>query len=208
MPTVAVYNINGDRVGEIELSDQVFGVPVHRSVLHDAVVMQLAGRRLGTHDTKTRGEVRGGGRKPWRQKGTGRARHGSIRSPIWRGGGIVFGPHPRDYSYVLPRKMRRLALKSALSAKVEDGKILVLEDLRLAQPRTKDIVRILGNLKVEDNALVVTAGQEENVFKSARNIPGVKPLAADGLNVYDLLAHNTLVITRDAVARVEEVLGR
>lgn len=208
MPTVAVYNINGDRVGEIELSDQVFGVPVHRSVLHDAVVMQLAGRRLGTHDTKTRGEVRGGGRKPWRQKGTGRARHGSIRSPIWRGGGIVFGPHPRDYSYVLPRKMRRLALKSSLSAKVEDGKILVLEDLRLAQPRTKDIVRILGNLNVEDNALVVTARQEENVFKSARNIPGVKPLAADGLNVYDLLAHNTLVITRDAVARVEEVLGR
>ncbi|HHW44559.1 50S ribosomal protein L4 [Desulfofundulus thermobenzoicus] len=208
MPTVALYNTSGEQVGEIQLNDQVFGVPVHRSVLHDAVVHYLAGRRLGTHDTKTRGEVRGGGRKPWRQKGTGRARHGSIRSPIWRKGGTVFGPHPRDYSYRLPRKVRRLALKSALSAKVEDGKILVLDELKLPQPRTKDMVRILGNLKVDDKALVVTADREETVFKSARNIPGVKPLPADGLNVYDLLAHNTLVITRDAVTRVEEVLTR
>ncbi|SHJ06009.1 50S ribosomal protein L4 [Desulfofundulus thermosubterraneus] len=208
MPTVAVYNINGDQVGEIHLRDDVFGVPVHMSVLHDAVVWQLAGRRLGTHDTKTRGEVRGGGRKPWRQKGTGRARHGSIRSPIWRKGGIVFGPHPRDYSYRLPRKVRRLAMKSALSAKVQDGKIVVLEDLKLEQPRTKDMVRILGNLKVNDKALVVTADREENVIKSARNIPGIKPMSADGLNVYDLLAHNTLVITKDAVARVQEVLAQ
>ncbi|MBE3587507.1 MAG: 50S ribosomal protein L4 [Thermoanaerobacteraceae bacterium] len=208
MPTVALYNTNGEQVGEIQLNDQVFGVPVHRSVLHDAVVHYLAGRRLGTHGTKTRGEVRGGGRKPWRQKGTGRARHGSIRSPIWRKGGTVFGPHPRDYSYRLPRKVRRLALKSALSAKVEDGKILVLDQLQLPQPRTKDMVRILANLKVDDKALVVTADREETVFKSARNIPGVKPLPADGLNVYDLLAHNTLVITRDAVTRVEEVLTR
>ncbi|SHF10585.1 large subunit ribosomal protein L4 [Desulfofundulus australicus DSM 11792] len=208
MPTVAVYNTNGERVGEIHLQDEVFGVPVHMSVLHDVVVWQLAGRRRGTHDTRTRGEVRGGGRKPWRQKGTGRARHGSIRSPLWRKGGIVFGPHPRDYSYRLPRKVRRLAMKSALSAKVQDGKIVVLEDLKLEQPRTKDMIRILGNLKVNDKALVVTADREENVFKSARNIPGVKPMAADSLNVYDLLAHNTLVITRDAVTRVQEVLAR
>jgi len=207
MPKVALYNISGEQVGEIDLNDSVFGIPVHRQALHDAVLMQLASRRQGTHDTKTRGEVRGGGRKPWRQKGTGRARHGSIRSPIWRGGGTVFGPHPRDYSYRLPRKVYRLALKSALSAKVEAGKILVLDDLSLERPRTKEMVRILGNLKVNDPALVVIADRDENVIKSARNIPGIKPMAANGLNVYDLLAHGTLVITRDAVSRVEEALA-
>ena len=144
MPTVALYNTNGEQVGEVELKEDIFGVPVHGPVLHDAVVMQLAGRRRGTHDTKTRAEVQGGGRKPWRQKGTGRARHGTIRSPIWRGGGVVFGPHPRDYSYSLPKKVRRLALKSALSAKVQAGDLLVLEELSLEQPRTKDMVKILN----------------------------------------------------------------
>lgn len=207
MPIVAVYNMSGEQVGEVELKADIFGIPVHRQALHDAVVMQLAGMRQGTHDTKTRAEVRGGGRKPWRQKGTGRARHGSIRSPIWRGGGIVFGPHPRDYSYTIPKKVRRLALKSALSAKVENGNIIVLEDLKFVAPRTKDMVSVLSNLKVNNKALVVTADRDENVYKSARNIPGIKPMAAEGLNVYDLLAHNTLVITRDAVGRVEEVMA-
>ncbi len=204
MPTVALYNTSGEQVGEITLKDEIFGVEVHEPIVHDAVVMQLAGRRQGTHDTKTRAEVRGGGRKPWRQKGTGRARHGTSRSPIWRGGGVVFGPHPRDYSYSLPKKARRLALKSALSAKVNAGDILVLEELSLDQPKTRDMVKILNNLKVDD-ALLVTAGKDVTVEKSARNIPNIKPLTAVGLNVYDILAYNKLVITRDAVARVEEV---
>lgn len=208
MPKVALYNISGDQVGEIELNDSVFGVPVHRSVMHDAVVAYLAGLRRGTHDTKTRAEVSGGGKKPWRQKGTGRARHGSIRSPIWRGGGIVFGPHPRDYSIRLPKKVRRLAIKSALSSKVEEGNILVLDDLKMEQPKTREMARILNNLKIDKKALVVIAGNDENVVKSARNIPGIKPVAANWLNVYDILAHNTLVITRDAVSRVEEVLAQ
>lgn len=207
MPTVAIYNINGEQVGELMLSEEVFGVEVNESVLHDAVVMQLAGRRLGTHATKTRSDVSGGGRKPWRQKGTGRARHGTTRSPIWRGGGVVFGPHPRDYHYSLPKKVRRLALKSALSAKVNSGALVVVDYLQLEQPKTKDMVKILGNLKV-DEALLVTEGAGDAVEKSARNIPGVKPLDAAGLNVYDILAYNKLVITKDAVARVEEVLAQ
>lgn len=208
MPKVALYNTNGDQVGDIELNDSVFGVAVNQAVLHDAVVAYQANQRQGTHDTKTRAEVSGGGRKPWRQKGTGRARHGSSRSPIWRGGGIVFGPHPRDYSIKLPKKVRRLAMRSALSSKVESGNILVLDSLSLDQPKTKDMVRILENLKVANKALVVIAGKDSNVVKSARNIPGVKSTAASLLNVYDLLAHQTLVITRDAVSRVEEVLAK
>jgi large subunit ribosomal protein L4 len=204
MPTVAIYNTSGEQVGEITLKDEIFGVPVHESVLHDVVVMQLANKRQGTHDTKTRAEVRGGGRKPWRQKGTGRARHGTIRSPIWRGGGIVFGPHPRDYSYRLPKKVRRLALKSALSDKVNTGSLVILDELRMDQPKTKEMVRVLTNLKVAD-ALVVTAGRDEAVEKSARNIPNIKPLLAANLNVYDILAYDKLILTRDAVARVEEV---
>jgi len=204
MPVVAVYNTAGEQVGEIELSDAVFGVPVHESVLHDMVVKHLAGRRTGTHDTKTRSEVRGGGRKPWRQKGTGRARHGTIRSPIWRGGGIVFGPHPRDYSYSLPQKVRRLALKSALSSKVNEGEIVVLDELKLDRPRTKDMIKILENFDI-DSALLVTAEKDINVEKSARNIPGIKLVGVQGLNVYDLLAHSNLIITKDAVSRVEEV---
>lgn len=206
MPTVALYNISGEQVGELTLKDEIFGVEVHESVLHDAVVMQLAGRRLGTHDTKTRSEVSGGGRKPWRQKGTGRSRHGTIRSPIWRGGGIVFGPHPRDYGYSLPKKVRRLALKSALSVKVNEGDILVLDELKLEQPKTKDMARILNNLNVDD-ALLVVAEKNESVEKSARNIPNIKPLTATGLNVYDILAYDKLVMTKDAVAKVEEVFA-
>ncbi|MFA4886092.1 MAG: 50S ribosomal protein L4 [Desulfotomaculaceae bacterium] len=206
MPTVALYNINGEQVGEVTLKEEIFGVDVHESVLHDAVVMQLAGRRQGTHDTKTRSEVRGGGRKPWRQKGTGRARHGTIRSPIWRGGGIVFGPHPRKYGYNLPRKVRRLALKSALSSKVNTGDILVLDELKLEQLKTSDMAKILNNLNVGD-ALLVTAEKDEMVEKSARNIPNIKSLTAEGLNVYDILTYDKLVITKDAVVRVEEVFA-
>ncbi len=207
MPQVALYNINGEQVGEIELNKDVFG-RVNKFVLHDAVVKHLAGRRRGTSDTKTRAEVRGGGRKPWRQKGTGRARHGSIRSPIWRGGGIVFGPHPRDYSYPLPKKVRRLALKSALSAKAAGGKVLVLDELKLAAPRTKEMLAILDRLGVAGPVLLVTAARDENTFKSARNLPGVKTVTVEGLNTYDILASDTLLFTRDALARVEEVFSR
>jgi large subunit ribosomal protein L4 len=207
MPKVSVFNINGDQVGEIELNDAVWGIEPNEHVLHEAVVMQLAGQRQGTHETKTRAEVRGGGRKPWRQKGTGRARHGSTRSPIWRTGGVVFGPHNRSYKYSLPKKVRRLAMKSALSSKVKAGEILVLDELTLAQPKTKEMVGILNKLNVQNKALVVTAESNENVLKSARNIPGVKQVRADGINVYDLLNHDKLVITKEAVAKVEEVLA-
>lgn len=207
MPKVALYNMNGDQVGEIDLKDEIFGVPVHQQALHDTVTMHLAGRRRGTHDTKTRSEVRGGGRKPWRQKGTGRARHGTIRSPIWRGGGVVFGPHPRDYSFRVPKKIRRLAMKSALSSKVDGGSLVVLDELKLDVPKTKDMIKLLENLKVNNKALVVTLEKEDTVFKSARNIPGVKSISVPGLNVYDLLAYNTLLITKDAVAKVEEVFA-
>lgn len=207
MPKVSVFNINGDQVGEIELNDAVWGIEPNEHVLHEAVVMQLAGQRQGTHETKTRAEVSGGGRKPWRQKGTGRARHGSTRSPIWRTGGIVFGPHKRSYKYSLPKKVRRLAMKSALSSKMQAGEVLVLDELTLAQPKTKEMVGILNKLNVQNKALVVTAEVNENVLKSARNIPGVKQVRADGINVYDLLNHDKLVITKEAVAKVEEVLA-
>lgn len=206
MPKVALYNINGEQVGEIELKDEIFGIEPNQHVLHQAVRAQLAAERAGTHSTKTRAEVAGGGKKPWRQKGTGRARHGSIRSPIWRGGGITFGPKPRKYGFKLPKKLRRLALKSALSAKVLANEIIVLDNLVFAAPKTKEMVKVLNNLKAR-NPLLVTAQLDENVFKSARNIPGVKPVTAAGINVYDLLKHGSLVITRDAVARVEEVLA-
>jgi len=206
MPEVSMYNISGDMLGKLELNDQVFGTPVNDTAVHDAVIRYLAGSRSGTSDTKTRGEVRGGGRKPWRQKGTGRARHGSIRSPIWRGGGIVFGPHPRDYSYNLPRKVRRLALKSVLSSKVTEDKLIILEELKLERPRTKDIIDILDNLKTSGGVLLVTMLKDENVYKSARNISGVKTVTIEGLNIYDLLVYETLVVTKDALAGIEEAL--
>lgn len=206
MPRVAVYNTLGQQVGEIDLDDRVFGGEVNEAVLHQAVVMQLASRRRGTASTKGWAEVSGGGRKPWRQKGTGRARAGSIRSPLWRGGAVIFGPKPRDYSFKLPKKVRRLALKSALTAKVRDGELIVLEDLTLTKPRTKDMVAVLKALNVNNKALIVTAGNEQNVALSARNLPGVTWLPAAGLNVYDILAHDKLVITKEAVSRVEEAL--
>ncbi len=207
MPKVAVYNMQGTQVGEIELNDAVFGVKVNQAVLHSAVVLQLASLRRGTHSTKLRGEVRGGGRKPWRQKGTGRARAGTIRSPLWRGGAILFGPKPRSYDFNLPRKVRRLALKSALSSKVQSGKLIVLDELTFDAPKTRQMVELLGALKVSDKALVVTGDINETVEKSARNIPGVAALDVTGLNVYDILNHDSLVVTKDAVTKVEEVLA-
>lgn len=207
MPKVAVYDITGKETGEIELNDSVFGVEVNEALLHQAIVMQLASQRLGTHATKTRGLVRGGGRKPWRQKGTGRARAGSTRSPIWVGGGTVFGPQPRSYAFSMPRKARRAALKSALSAKVQAGEILVVEEISFEQPKTKQVVSMLDSLKVAEKALIITGEQLDNVEKSARNIPGVKAIAASGLNAYDLLYHGKVLLTKEAVARIEEVLA-
>ena len=206
MPKVALLNVEGAQVGEIELNDAVFGIEPNESVVHEAVVMQMASWRQGTHCTKSRGEVRGG-RKPWRQKGTGRARVGTIRSPLWRGGAIIFGPKPREYSYSIPKKKRRLALRSVLSSKVAENDIIVLDSLNFDQPKTKEMVKVLDALKVDAKALVVTAEVDENVMKSARNIEGVTPVAAASVNVYDVLAHNKLIITKDAIAKVEEVLA-
>ncbi|RXZ82749.1 50S ribosomal protein L4 [Paenibacillaceae bacterium] len=207
MPKVAVYNVSGSQVGEVELSESVFGIQPHVHVLHSAVVLQQAAQRQGTHKTKGRSEVRGGGRKPWKQKGTGRARQGSTRSPQWVGGGTVFGPTPRSYGFKLPKKVRRLAIRSALSSKVLDNEIIVLDQLALATPKTKEFAGILSNLKVDRKALVVTGSYEDNVALSARNIPGVKFVAADGINVLDVMVHDKLIITKEAVEKVQEVLA-
>lgn len=207
MPKVALLNQTGSNVGEIELNDSVFGIEPNQHVLFEAVIMQRASQRQGTHKVKNRSEVAGGGRKPWRQKGTGRARQGSIRSPQWRGGGIVFGPTPRSYAYKLPKKVRRLAIKSALSSKVIDNNIVVLEDLAFNAPKTKEMTSVLKGLSVEKKALIVTADINENVALSARNIPGVTVVTANGVNVLDVLNHDKLIITKAAVQKVEEVLA-
>jgi len=207
MPKVTVYNVSGSQVGELELADSVFGIEPNAPVMHSAVILQQAAERQGTHKTKGRSEVRGGGRKPWKQKGTGRARQGSIRSPQWVGGGTVFGPTPRAYGFKLPKKVRRLAIKSALSSKVIANEIVVLDQLTLAAPKTKEFASILNNLKVDRKALVVTANYEDNVALSARNIPGVKFVAADGINVRDVLVYDKLIITKEAVEKVQEVLA-
>ena len=207
MPKVAVYDIANKQVGDIELNESIFGVEVNGALLHQAVVMQLAAQRLGTHATKTRGFVRGGGRKPWKQKGTGRARSGSTRSPIWVGGGTVFGPHPRSYAFSMPRKQRRLAIKCALSDKVQSGDFVVLDSLDFAAPKTKNVVEMLKVFSVDSKVLFITADEAENVEKSSRNIPGVKAINTCGLNVYDILNHDKLFITKDAITRIEEVFA-
>ena len=207
MTKVSVLSQTGASVGEMELNDAIFGIEPNEAVLFDAVIAQRASLRQGNHKVKNRSEVAGGGRKPWRQKGTGRARQGSIRSPQWRGGGIVFGPTPRSYSYKLPKKVRRLALKSALSAKVVEQNFLVLDALTLDAPKTKDFKAILAALEINTKALFVTAELNENVALSARNIPGVTVLTAEGINVLDLLGHDKVVFTKAAVEKVEEVLG-
>lgn len=208
MPKVALYNVTGAQVGEVELSDAVFGIEPHVHAIHEMVLLQQAAVRQGTHKTKGRSEVRGGGRKPWKQKGTGRARQGSIRAPQWKGGGTVFGPTPRSYGYKLPRKVRRLAIKSALSSKVIDNELIVLDQLQLNAPKTKEFAAILNNLKVERKALVVGLDTDSNAALSARNIPGVKFIAADGINVLDVMLYDKLIITKDAVQKVEEVLAQ
>lgn len=208
MPEVALYNQQGEQIGEIELSDAVFAVPVNEAVMHQAVVAYLANRRVATAKVKIRSEVRGGGRKPWRQKGTGRARHGSIRSPIWRGGGVVFGPTGRqNFKQSLPKKMKRLALKSALSSKVNSGSLLVLDALQMDVPKTKEMIKLLEKLQTGRKVLLVLESPQVNVIKSARNIPGVKTTQAEQLSVYDILNTDHLIMTRDAVSRVEEVFA-
>lgn len=207
MPKLQVVDTTGKEVGEIELSEQVFGITPNEAVLHEAVKMQQASMRLGTHAVKNRSAVRGGGRKPRRQKGTGMARQGTIRSPLWVGGGVVFGPTPRSYAYKLPKKVRRLAIKSALSAKVQDSEVIVLNALELEQPKTKKMVEILNQIGADRKALIVTENLEEKAVLASRNIPGVKIIPADGINVLDVLSHDKVVFTRGAIQQIEEVLG-
>ncbi len=204
MADVSVLNMEGNEVGTIELNDAVFGVEINEHLVHLAVVRQLANKRQGTQKAKTRSEVRGGGRKPWRQKGTGHARQGSIRAPQWTGGGVVFAPVPRDYSVKMNRKERLAALKSALTAKVQDNKLIVVDDLKFEAIKTKDMQNVLNNLKAE-KALVVTPAVDQNVVLSARNIPEVQTATVNTINVYDVMKHKTLVLTKDAVASIEEV---
>jgi large subunit ribosomal protein L4 len=204
MANVTVYNMEGNEVGTMELNDAVFGVEINEHLVHLAVVRQLANNRQGTQKAKTRSEVRGGGRKPWRQKGTGHARQGSIRAPQWTGGGVVFAPVPRDYEVKMNKKERRAALKSALTSKVQDNKLVVVDSLALAEVKTKEMQKVLTNLKAE-KALIVTAGDDQNVVLSARNIADVQTATVNTINVYDVMKHNTVVVTKDAVASIEEV---
>ena len=204
MANVSVYNMEGNEVGKIDLNDAIFGVEVNEHLVHMAVIQQLANKRQGTQKAKTRSEVSGGGRKPWRQKGTGHARQGSIRAPQWTGGGVVFAPTPRDYSFKLNKKEKRAALKSALTTRVQENKLIVLENLELNEIKTKKFAEILGNLNV-DKALVVLNDNNKNVVLSARNIPNVKTALTNTINVYDILKYNTVIVTKDAVATIEEV---
>ena len=204
MASVSVYNMEGNEVGTIELNDAVFGVDVNEHLVHMAVVAQLANKRQGTQKAKTRSEVSGGGRKPWRQKGTGHARQGSTRAPQWTGGGVVFAPTPRDYTIRLNKKEKRLALKSVLTSKVQENKLIVVDELKFDEIKTKNFVNVMNNLKA-DKALVVLNENDANVVLSARNIPTVKTALTNTINVYDILKYNTLILTKDAVATIEEV---
>ena len=204
MAKLSVYNIEGNQVGEIELNDAVFGVEVNENLMHKAVVAQLAASRQGTQSAKTRSEVSGGGRKPWRQKGTGHARQGSTRSPQWTGGGVVFAPTPRDYTIKLNKKERKLALKSALTSRVNENKFIVVDELKFDEIKTMKFQNVLNNLKVS-KALVVVGDDSTNAVKSARNIPAVKTAFVNTINVYDILKYNTVVATKTAVAAIEEV---
>ena len=205
MANVSVYNMEGKEVGTVELNDAVFGVEVNEHLVHMAVLQQLANNRQGTQKAKTRGEVSGGGRKPWRQKGTGHARQGSTRSPQWKGGGVVFAPVPRDYSFKMNKKEKRAALKSVLSDKVAMSKLVVLDELKFDEIKTKKFKAVLENLKVEDKALVVLGEKDDVVIKSANNLPFVQTALPGTINVYDILKAGTLILTKDAVAKIEEV---
>ncbi len=204
MANVAVYNMEGKEVGSLELNDAVFGVEINEHLVHMAVVQQLANNRQGTQKAKTRSEVSGGGRKPWRQKGTGHARQGSIRAPQWTGGGVVFAPTPRDYSFKLNKKEKRAALKSALTSRVNNNKLIVVDELKLDEVKTKKFQEVLNNLKV-NKALVVLNDNDQNVVLSARNIPAIKTALTNTINVYDILKYDTVVVTKAAVATIEEV---
>lgn len=208
MPTIKQFNLQAEEIGEVSLSDAVFAAPIHVPAMHQVVVAQLANRRQGTHSCKTRGEVRGGGKKPYRQKHTGRARAGSTRSPLWIGGGVIHGPKPRDYSQKVNRKVRRLALKSALSLKVQEENVLVLDYNGLETPRTRTMAEFFQKTETAKKPLVILHERNEAVSRSTRNIPGAKVLHVDSINVYDLLNHNHLILSTGAVAKLEEVYGR
>ena len=205
MPKIDVYNMEGKKVSDVELNDNVFGIEPNEAVVHSVLVNYLANQRQGTQSTKTRSEVSGGGRKPWRQKGTGRARQGSIRAPQWVKGGIALGPKPRSYKYTVNKKERRLAIRSVLSSKVLENNLVVLDKAEMKEIKTKDMVKTLANLKVEGKTLILLPEKNENVQKSARNITGVKTTLVNTINVYDLLKYNKLVVTVDAVKKLEEV---
>lgn len=204
MPTVDLYNREGQKVGDLQLADAVFAVEVNESVLHQVVVAQLANKRQGNQSAKTRAEVSGGGKKPWRQKGTGRARQGSIRAPQWIHGGIVFAPKPRDYKMSIPKSMRRVAMKSALTSKVNDNEIVVLESLELDAPKTKEMVKMINAFEGK-KPLIVVPESNEVVYKSVRNIEGATVVPVNNINVYDILKHDKFIITKEAVAKIEEV---
>lgn len=208
MPTVKEFNFQGEQIGDFELSDAVFGAPIHVPAMHQVVVAHLANCRLGTANTKDRGDVRGGGRKPWRQKHTGRARQGSIRSPLWVGGGVAHGPHPRDYHQKVNKKVRRLALRSALSLKVKEENLLVVDRVDIETPKTKKMVAFLDKVAGTRKPLLLLHETNKAIYKSADNIPGVQVLHVDSVNVYDLLNHDRLIITPEAVRVLEEVFGR
>ena len=205
MAKVSVYNMKGDEVGNIELNDEIFGADVNEHLIYMAVKQQLANRRQGTQKAKTRSEVSGGGRKPWRQKGTGHARQGSTRSPQWTGGGVVFAPVPRDYSFKMNKKEKRAALKGALTDKVQKGSIIVLDELKMEEKKTKAFAEVMKNIKAEGKSYVVIGYNDQNGILSARNLPGVKTSVSDLINVYDIMNAKTLVVTKEAVAKIEEV---
>ncbi|MBU0675644.1 MAG: 50S ribosomal protein L4 [Proteobacteria bacterium] len=205
MAVTEVYNMKKEKIGEVDLNDSIFGVEVKPYIIHDIVRMQLACRRSGTASTKTRAEVRGTGAKPWRQKGTGRARAGSRRSPLWRGGGTTFGPKPRDYSYKIPKKVRRLGLCMALSSRFSEENLMVIDDFQLAEIKTKGFVEVMNNFDF-DNALIITAGSNENLERSSRNVPGFKVMPTTGLNVYDILLHRKIMLTKESLGQLEERL--
>jgi large subunit ribosomal protein L4 len=206
MPTTTLYSRTGEQIGEVELPEELFSAPINAAVLHQVVIAQLAGRHLGTHDTKKRGEVAGGGKKPYRQKGTGRARQGSTRSPHYRGGGVVFGPHPRSYAQRLPRQMRRLALVGALTSKLDDGAIRIIDDFAFEGPKTRDLVGVLSALgRSEGRILIVAPDTNDTLILSARNLPGVEVIRADSLNVVAVLNADTVLIEQPALSKMEEV---
>ena len=206
MPNVTLFKQDGTQIGDVALNDDIFGIEPNENVVFDAIIMQRASRRQGTHAVKNRSARRGGGRKPWRQKGTGRARQGSTRSPQWVGGGVVFGPTPRSYKYKLNKKVRRLALKSVLSEKVASGDLIIVDSLTFDTPKTKEFVQLLNNLNVDSKVLVVVENGNDNVTLSARNLPTVTMLGEDGLNVLDIVSNNKLVLTQAALSKVEEAL--